>query len=168
MLEAGAWYHVVNRGNNRQQIFMDAGDYEHFLDVLAKGCESFKVELHAYVLMGNHYHLLIRTPNANASAAIQWPSGDRRIAEYCGSLKNVSIEGGSAAIAAGANKTRPQSTNPETDIAPNTTPPLGQKRIRTGRAQIRVVLSEIAPHQPPCFTDSRAFFCTSCTSSISP
>jgi putative transposase len=30
------------------------------------------VEIHAYALMGNHYHLLIRTPEANASAAIQW------------------------------------------------------------------------------------------------
>jgi hypothetical protein len=42
MLEAGAWYHVINRGNNRQHISMSAGDYEHFLDILAKGCVSFK------------------------------------------------------------------------------------------------------------------------------
>jgi hypothetical protein len=80
MLEAGAWYHVVNRGNNRQQIFMNAGDYEHFLDILAKGCGSFKVELHAYVLMRNHYHLFVRTQEANLSSfmhvrARAWPSG---------------------------------------------------------------------------------------------
>ena len=54
MLEAGAWYHVVNRGNNRQRVFKDTRDHEHFLEILAKGCASFKVELHAYVLMGNH------------------------------------------------------------------------------------------------------------------
>jgi len=72
MLEAGAWYHVVNRGNNRQQIFMNAGDYEHFLDILAKGCESFKVELHAYVLMENHYHLFVRTQVANLSSFMHY------------------------------------------------------------------------------------------------
>ena len=48
MLDAGAWYHVVNRGNNRQRVFKDTRDHEHFLEILAKGCASFKVELHAY------------------------------------------------------------------------------------------------------------------------
>ena len=72
MLEAGAWYHVVNRGNNRQRVFKDTRDHEHFLEILAKGCASFKVELHAYVLMGNHYHLFVRTQEANLSAFMHY------------------------------------------------------------------------------------------------
>jgi len=72
MLDGGAWYHVVNRGNNRQRVFKDTRDHEHFLEILAKGCASFKVELHAYVLMGNHYHLYVRTQQANLSAFMQY------------------------------------------------------------------------------------------------
>ena len=68
----GCGRHVVNRGNNRQQIFMNAGDYEHYLDILAKGCTSFKVELHAYVLMENHYHLFVRTREANLSSFMHY------------------------------------------------------------------------------------------------
>jgi putative transposase len=68
----GGWYHVTARGTERRTIFEDARDHEHFLELLPAMGERYGVELHAYVLMGNHYHLLIRTPNANASAAIQW------------------------------------------------------------------------------------------------
>ncbi len=69
---AGGWYHVTARGIERRAIFADGRDHEHFLELLPEMVERYGVELHAYVLMGNHYHLLIRTPNANASAAIQW------------------------------------------------------------------------------------------------
>ena len=72
MLDGGAWYHVVNRGNNRQRVLKDTRDHEHFLEILAKGCASFKVELHAYVLMGNHYHLFVRTQEANLSAFMHY------------------------------------------------------------------------------------------------
>jgi len=69
---AGGWYHVTARGIERRAIFVDERDHEHFLELLPEVVERYGVELHAYVLMGNHYHLLIRTPQANASAAIQW------------------------------------------------------------------------------------------------
>jgi len=69
---AGGWYHVTARGIERRAIFADGRDHEHFLELLPEMAERYGVELHAYVLMGNHYHLLIRTPQANASAAIQW------------------------------------------------------------------------------------------------
>ncbi len=68
----GGWYHVTARGIERRTIFANKEDHEHFLELLPVMGERYGVEIHAYVLMINHYHLLIRTPNANASAAIQW------------------------------------------------------------------------------------------------
>ena len=68
----GGWYHVTARGIERRTIFADVRDHEHFLELLAAMGERYGVEIHAYVLMVNHYHLLIRAPQANASAAIQW------------------------------------------------------------------------------------------------
>jgi len=66
------FYHVLSRGNERKEIFRDDQDYYHFLEILAKMVERFQLEIHAYVLMENHYHLLIRTEEANLSRAIQW------------------------------------------------------------------------------------------------
>jgi len=72
---AGGWYHVTARGIERRAIFEGVRDHEHFLELIAEMSERYGVEIHAYVLMVNHYHLLIRTPHANASAAIQWLGG---------------------------------------------------------------------------------------------
>jgi len=69
---AGGWYHITNRGNNYGPIFLDRRDREHFLELLAMMRDLYRVHVYAYVLMGNHYHLLIGTPEANASRAIQW------------------------------------------------------------------------------------------------
>ncbi len=69
---AGGWYHITARGIERRAIFHDTRDHEHFLEVLEEMSERYAVEIHAYVLLGNHYHLLIRAPQANASQAIQW------------------------------------------------------------------------------------------------
>ncbi len=55
--------HVIQRGNNRQAIFCDTGDYRHFLDCLASSATRHAVEIHAYVLMTNHVHLLL-TPSS--------------------------------------------------------------------------------------------------------
>ena len=63
---------MTARGIERRAIFADRRDHEHFLELLPEMVERYGVEMHAYVMMGNHYHLLIRTPQANASAAIQW------------------------------------------------------------------------------------------------
>ena len=68
----GGWYHVTARGIERRAIFVDERDHEHFLELLPAMGERYGLEIHAYVLMGNHYHLLLRTPQANASAAVQW------------------------------------------------------------------------------------------------
>lgn len=66
----GGFYHVTNRGNNKQPIFLDRGDGLFFLKYLAKGCLSANIRIHAYCLMTNHYHLLVETPEANLSYAL--------------------------------------------------------------------------------------------------
>ena len=68
----GGWYHVVNRGIDRRRIFDDRRDYLHFLELLGEVAERYLVEINAFVLMRNHYHLLLRTPKANLSSAMQW------------------------------------------------------------------------------------------------
>ncbi|MFC1461419.1 transposase [Verrucomicrobiota bacterium] len=69
---ADGWYHITNRGIDRRRIYGDDRDRKHFLDLLGVMHERYAVRVHAYVLMTNHYHLLIQTPEANASRAIQW------------------------------------------------------------------------------------------------
>ena len=69
---AGGWYHVTARGDNRQRIFGDARDEAHFGELLAEMRERYRVGVLAYVLMGNHYHLLVSTPDANLSRALHW------------------------------------------------------------------------------------------------
>lgn len=66
------FYHVLNRGNERRAIFRDVRDREGFLSRLGRCAQRFSLGVYAYVLMGNHYHLLVRTREANLSAAIQW------------------------------------------------------------------------------------------------
>ena len=55
----GYAHHVIQRGNNRQMIFVDAADREFMLALLAEQAKKFQVAIHAYVLMGNHFHLLV-------------------------------------------------------------------------------------------------------------
>lgn len=60
-----AWYHVTCRGNQRMLIFTDDQDRCKFLDSLIESLETFQVELHCYAIMKNHFHFLLRTPEAN-------------------------------------------------------------------------------------------------------
>src|SRR5947208_13493613 len=71
---AGAWYHITARGNERKAIYRDKRDYQHFCELLAETVERFRWRLHAYVLMPNHYHLLVQTSEPNLSASMQWLS----------------------------------------------------------------------------------------------
>jgi putative transposase len=66
------FYHVLSRGNEKREIFRDDKDYLKFLETLGRVVDRFQLEVHAYVLMKNHYHLLVRTRQANLSRAIQW------------------------------------------------------------------------------------------------
>ena len=71
----GAWYHVMNRGAGRQRIFNSQTHRHFFLLLLEQASSMFDIEVHAYCLMGNHYHLLIRTPSANLSRAMRHING---------------------------------------------------------------------------------------------
>ena len=68
----GAFYHVMSRGNERRPIFPDDEDRSSFLSALGEMAARFEVEIFAYVLMDNHYHLLLRTPRSNLSRSMQW------------------------------------------------------------------------------------------------
>ena len=68
----GALYHVMARGNRRESIFRDDDDRRFFLKTFAETCEMTGWRVHAWVLMGNHYHLLIQTPEPNLVAGMQW------------------------------------------------------------------------------------------------
>jgi REP element-mobilizing transposase RayT len=63
----GAFYHITNRGNDRKPIFKDDEDRQRFLEILAQSVTTYQVAVHAYVLMANHYHLLVETPLGNLS-----------------------------------------------------------------------------------------------------
>jgi putative transposase len=60
----GALYHVVTRGDRREAIFLDDKDR---LEYLEEGADRYGVLVHCYVLMGNHFHLVVTTPKANLS-----------------------------------------------------------------------------------------------------
>jgi len=70
-----AFYHVMNRGRERQFIFHDKLYYLAFLDTLNEASQRFDCVIHAYCLMGNHYHLLIETPNANLGRIMRHING---------------------------------------------------------------------------------------------
>jgi REP element-mobilizing transposase RayT len=65
-------YHVLNRGNYRQDIFAVAGSGVSFEQTLFEACERFGWRLHAYVLMSNHYHLCLETRDGRLAAGMQW------------------------------------------------------------------------------------------------
>ena len=72
LLVSGGWFHVVNRGNRHADLFLDDDDRRRFRGRLAELPERFRIEIHAFVLMDDHYHLLLRTLDANLSHAIRW------------------------------------------------------------------------------------------------
>jgi REP element-mobilizing transposase RayT len=65
-------YHVISRGTERCALFRGDADYLHFLDRLAEMQRRFSLSVYAYVLMNNHFHLIVCTPHANLSQAVQW------------------------------------------------------------------------------------------------
>jgi len=68
----GAIYHVVNRGNYRRDLFLSAGEAQAFLDTLREARDLMGWQVHAYVLMRNHYHLAIETPEPNLVEGMHW------------------------------------------------------------------------------------------------
>lgn len=68
----GAIYHVMNRGDRREPIFKDDQDRRRFLETLGEACDKTSWQVHAYCLMGNHFHLVVETPKANLVAGMKW------------------------------------------------------------------------------------------------
>jgi len=68
----GAMYHVVARGDRREPIVQDDEDRRTFLRTLGEACDRAGFRVHAYVLMTNHYHLLLETKEANLSRGMGW------------------------------------------------------------------------------------------------
>ncbi|MBE0432662.1 transposase [candidate division WOR-3 bacterium] len=63
----GAHYHITCRGIEHRNVYMDNADRRKFLALLADSLETYQVVLYAYIMMDNHFHLLIRTSKANCS-----------------------------------------------------------------------------------------------------
>lgn len=70
-----AFYHITSRGNARHRIYRDDFDRDMFLDAVKMACKRFCFNIHAFVLMDNHYHLLMETPHANLCASMRHING---------------------------------------------------------------------------------------------
>lgn len=66
-IDMAGYYHIVNRGVEQRIVYKDDEDFEMFLEMICTACKLYDVQLHAYVLMSNHYHLLIETKQENLS-----------------------------------------------------------------------------------------------------
>jgi REP element-mobilizing transposase RayT len=73
---AGALWHVTSRGNERREVFVDDDDRREFLRFLGRSVDLFGWKLHAWVLMGNHFHLVVGTPEATLSRGMRQLNGD--------------------------------------------------------------------------------------------
>src|SRR2546422_10148465 len=70
--QPGAWYHVTARGIDRRTIYRADSDRSHWLELMPEFVQIFRLRLHAYVLMDNHFHLLVEALEGNLSVAMQW------------------------------------------------------------------------------------------------
>lgn len=87
----GAWYHVMNRGRRREEIYTERNDYRLFIEILKESAELFNIKIAAYCLMPNHYHLLLHTPDGNLSKGMRQINGIyaqrfNRVHQYDGQL----------------------------------------------------------------------------------
>lgn len=71
-----AWLHIMNKGSNHQNIFLTDDQRYYFLYLLKIAVQRYGAEIHAYCLMSNHYHILIKTPRANISEIMQYIDGN--------------------------------------------------------------------------------------------
>jgi len=69
---AGAIYHVMSRGDRQESIFGDDEDRRRFLGTLGEACARGGWQVHAYCLMGNHFHLVLETPQPTLVAGMKW------------------------------------------------------------------------------------------------
>ena len=67
-----SWYYVLNRGNGGEAIYRKDEDRRRFLGLVAELPERFGTEIHAFVLMDNHYHLVVRCRRMPLSETLHW------------------------------------------------------------------------------------------------
>ena len=72
---AGVLYHITSRGNGREAIYLRDNDRDSWLEVFGEVCRRFNWVCYAYCLMGNHYHLLVETPEGNMSMGMRQLNG---------------------------------------------------------------------------------------------
>ena len=72
---AGAIYHVMNRGDRQELIFLDDEDRQQFLTTLGEACAKTDWQVHALCLLPNHFHLGVETPEPNLVAGMKWLLG---------------------------------------------------------------------------------------------
>jgi REP element-mobilizing transposase RayT len=65
----------MNRGDRRELIFMDDADRQRFVDTLGEACAKTGWQVHAYVLMPNHFHVVVETPQPNLVSGMKWLLG---------------------------------------------------------------------------------------------
>ncbi|MEW6054332.1 MAG: transposase [Nitrospirota bacterium] len=68
----GAAYHIISRGNRGEHIFAEDQDKEYFLETLQNAVKKYRIDLYAYCIMGNHYHLLLTTPYGALTKAMHY------------------------------------------------------------------------------------------------
>jgi REP element-mobilizing transposase RayT len=71
----GAIYHLMSRGDRREEIFRDDLDRKSFLQTLGAACQKTGWQVHAYCLMSNHFHLVVETPRGNLVEGMKWLLG---------------------------------------------------------------------------------------------
>jgi len=99
----GAIYHLMNRGDRREDIFVDDEDRRLFLKTLNEACQKTGWQIHGFCLMANHFHLVLETPQANLVAGMKWLLGtytsrfNRRHKEFgqlfSGRYKSLIVDG---------------------------------------------------------------------------
>ena len=82
-------HHIIQRGNNRQAIFTSVADYQRLLSLIDENAKKFKVEIHAYVLMTNHFHLLA-TPQTESGLPLMMQAVGRNYVRYFNDLQERS------------------------------------------------------------------------------
>ena len=70
-----AWHHVMNRARRGTELFIEKADYQLFIDLLKEVADLFTVNIAAFCLMPNHYHIMVQTPNANLSRCMRHLNG---------------------------------------------------------------------------------------------
>ena len=68
----GAIYHVMSRGDRREDIVLNDVDRQDFVKTLAEACPKAQFQVHAYCLMRNHFHLVVETPEGNLVEGMRW------------------------------------------------------------------------------------------------